>query len=160
MGSIGNSRILRRRRTSSCVSCTRSVHGDDAQQGRRTQRNDESPAVAGLPSSTATGIRTPVSAVRGRCPSPLDDGGAPAARIARGLPVRAAPRTRRVDRSPRPGRARADSVTVYLRLRFPAAVAESVDAHGSGPCGVYKSPWRFKSSQPHESPVTTGLSPF
>src|SRR5215213_15348 len=35
--------------------------------------------------STATGIRTPVSAVRGRCPSPLDDGGASAARIAKGF---------------------------------------------------------------------------
>src|ERR1044072_4642921 len=39
-----------------------------------------------------------------------------------------------------------------------AAVAESVDAHGSGPCGVYKSPWRFKSSQPHEAPHLRGFS--
>ena len=35
----------------------------------------ESPAFAGLSRSTATGIRTPVSAVRGRRPSPLDDSG-------------------------------------------------------------------------------------
>jgi hypothetical protein len=47
--------------------------------------NAESPALAGLSVSTATGIRTPVSAVRGRCPSPLDDGGASAARIAKGF---------------------------------------------------------------------------
>jgi hypothetical protein len=47
--------------------------------------DDESPASAGLSWSTATEIRTPVSAVRGRCPSPLDDGGASGARIAKGF---------------------------------------------------------------------------
>src|SRR4051794_26772449 len=35
--------------------------------------------------STATGIRTPVSAVRGRRPSPLDDGGRRSASVAAGL---------------------------------------------------------------------------
>jgi integrase len=38
--------------------------------------NDETPAFAGATSSTATGIRTRVTAVRGRRPSPLDDSGA------------------------------------------------------------------------------------
>ena len=33
------------------------------------------PALGAVFGSTATGIRTPVSAVRGRRPSPLDDGG-------------------------------------------------------------------------------------
>ncbi len=47
------------------------------------QRGHGAPARAGGArpagvASTATGIRTPVSAVRGRRPSPLDDGGAPA----------------------------------------------------------------------------------
>jgi acetyl esterase/lipase len=42
---------------------------------RAGAKNDESPA-SGAFFSTATGIRTPVSAVRGRRPSPLDDGGA------------------------------------------------------------------------------------
>src|SRR3954468_16341247 len=37
--------------------------------------NGENPAISGAFLSTATGIRTPVSAVRGRRPSPLDDGG-------------------------------------------------------------------------------------
>jgi hypothetical protein len=48
-----------------------------------TSQNKENPAICGAFVSTATGIRTPVSAVRGRCPSPLDDGGAYGARIAR-----------------------------------------------------------------------------
>jgi hypothetical protein len=39
------------------------------------QTKKESPALAGLSLSTATGIRTRVSAVRGRRPSPLDDSG-------------------------------------------------------------------------------------
>ena len=38
-------------------------------------RKREKPAICRLFGSTATGIRTPVSAVRGRRPSPLDDGG-------------------------------------------------------------------------------------
>jgi hypothetical protein len=60
--------------------------------------------------STATGIRTPVSAVRGRRPSPLDDGGRTRDTLATG-PLLSSPRRR------------------------PADVAELVDAHGSGPCG-------------------------
>src|SRR5215217_9456086 len=56
--------------------------------------------------STATGIRTPVSAVRGRCPSPLDDGGASAARIAKGFAGGLGGAT-----TPRVGRG-----TVYLRF--------------------------------------------
>ena len=40
-----------------------------------TLENEKTPRCAGLPRGTATGIRTPVSAVRGRRPSPLDDSG-------------------------------------------------------------------------------------
>ena len=41
----------------------------------RTPQKRENPALCRAFASTATGIRTPVSAVRGRRPSPLDDGG-------------------------------------------------------------------------------------
>ena len=57
------------------------VRGTFGTSGPRDPRNDESPASGGL-GSTATGIRTPVSAVRGRRPSPLDDGGSGATKIA------------------------------------------------------------------------------
>ncbi len=67
--------------------------------------------------STATGIRTRVSAVRGRRPSPLDDSGAGPGPEATRAPVR---RSRPLVRYRRP---------------LPADVAELVDAHGSGPCG-------------------------
>jgi hypothetical protein len=68
------------------------------------------PAICRAFLSTATGIRTPVSAVRGRRPSPLDDSG--------GL------------RSWRVARAVRDA-----RVGDPAAVAELVDAQASGACG-------------------------
>lgn len=41
----------------------------------RCLQKRENPAICGAFQSTATGIRTRVSAVRGRYPSPLDDGG-------------------------------------------------------------------------------------
>src|ERR1700727_2370241 len=67
--------------------------------------------------STATGIRTRVSAVRGRRPSPLDDSGARGRlRLAEGPGLAAA-------RVP---------CGIFAE---PADVAELVDAHGSGPCG-------------------------
>jgi hypothetical protein len=68
---------------------------DDAAGGVTTGRTPRGPSVApdslrsgnpalcGASLSTATGIRTPVSAVRGRRPSPLDDSGArPPRRVA------------------------------------------------------------------------------
>ncbi len=51
------------------------------------QERQNPAARAGL-ASTATGIRTPVSAVRGRRPSPLDDGGSPVGDCSDGLAVR------------------------------------------------------------------------
>jgi hypothetical protein len=76
--------------------------------------------------STANGIRTRVTAVRGRRPSPLDDGGVvlsdPVEAIkglqSRGFSLR------------RPG----GPPVRYLRSSHHADVAELVDAHGSGPC--------------------------
>jgi hypothetical protein len=104
----------------------------------RAPRRRENPAACRALVSTATGIRTPVSAVRGRCPSPLDDGGSSGGEDSRGA-VRAW----------RGGIARAGSERVSSSAVL-AAVAELVDAHGSGPCGAHKSPWRFESSQPHD----------
>src|SRR5688572_25877919 len=49
-----------------------------------TVQRPENPRFTGASVSTATGIRTRVSAVRGRRPSPLDDGG-PADDCSRGL---------------------------------------------------------------------------
>src|SRR4051812_5137563 len=47
------------------------------------------PWKSGVSASTATGIRTPVSAVRGRRPSPLDDSGADRLRrVAKGMRLR------------------------------------------------------------------------
>ena len=45
---------------------------------RALSRNTQTPLLERAGGSTATGIRTPVSAVRGRRPSPLDDGGSSA----------------------------------------------------------------------------------
>src|SRR3954463_887552 len=45
----------------------------------------ENPAICRAFAGTATGIRTPVSAVRGRRPSPLDDGGSAGGIVAAGL---------------------------------------------------------------------------
>ena len=77
---------------------------------------------------TATGIRTPVSAVRGRHPSPLDDGGQRRSSLATDPLLSSSPRTR-------------------------ADVAELVDAHGSGPCGGNPVEVRVLSSAPSESPL-------
>ncbi len=107
-------------------------------------KNTKSPVFPGL-SSTATGIRTRVSAMRGRRPSPLDDSGAwsvgaeaskaiAASRfsaICTGPIWRAAPvpsGTALV--ADRPVLDRCD---IFAFSRH-AAVAELVDAHGSGPC--------------------------
>src|SRR3954466_299209 len=49
--------------------------------------NARNPARGAGPRSTATGIRTPVSAVRGRRPSPLDDGGRNSASLAAAHPT-------------------------------------------------------------------------
>ncbi len=87
--------------------------------------------------STATGIRTRVSAMRGRRPSPLDDSGAksagPEASKARAGPVA---QGRRAGRPPCGHAGARPARTSRLRyLRIPHAdVAELVDAHGSGPC--------------------------
>ena len=89
------------------------------------------------PPSTATGIRTRVSAMRGRRPSPLDDSGAksagPEASKARAGPVA---QGRRAGRPPCGHAGARPARTPRLRyLRIPHAdVAELVDAHGSGPC--------------------------
>src|SRR3954466_16113619 len=72
--------------------------------------------------STATGIRTPVSGMRSQRPSPLDDSGEGADILAR--------QRCRVRRG---GRRASGSQPLNCLLR--AAVAELVDAHGSGPCG-------------------------
>jgi hypothetical protein len=79
-------------------------------------RERENPAICGAFQGTATGIRTPVSAVRGRRPSPLDDGGSGTFRVARA-------------RNPTSGRAKARGR--YARSS-PADVAELVDARRSG----------------------------
>src|SRR4051812_25377559 len=49
--------------------------GDWRGYGRAAPLERRTPARRAGFASTATGIRTPVSAVRGRRPSPLDDGG-------------------------------------------------------------------------------------
>jgi hypothetical protein len=98
--------------------------------------------------STATGIRTRVSAMRGRRPSPLDDSGAQL--LGSRLPKRPEPSpARRVGRhrSTEPSSrhtlyrsrcTRASSQRACVRYLRPspthADVAELVDAHGSGPC--------------------------
>ena len=48
-------------------------NGTNAGAHRSARRKKPAPQAGS--SSTATGIRTPVSAVRGRRPNPLDDGG-------------------------------------------------------------------------------------
>ena len=76
---------------------------------------------------TANGIRTRVTAVRGRRPSPLDDGGScEMSRLAKEAATE--PVTRPTKRLAHPP-ARAISSALGH-----ADVAELVDAHGSGPC--------------------------
>src|SRR5919112_3005923 len=53
-----------------------------AHPGAHGVQKAKNPALSRAFVSTATGIRTPVSAVRGRRPSPLDDGGAWPLRVA------------------------------------------------------------------------------
>ena len=78
---------------------------------------------------TANGIRTRVTAVRGRRPSPLDDGGLYAgSRLAK---HQARPAFRRT-RCGRPRGGWCDIFALHL-----ADVAELVDAHGSGPCVLW-----------------------
>src|SRR5271157_1113603 len=86
--------------------------------------------------STATGIRTRVSAMRGRRPSPLDDSGA------KSVGSRLAKRSERVmppsagivgpERTCSPPLPVVGALSSLARTR--AGVAELVDAHGSGPC--------------------------
>jgi hypothetical protein len=62
------------------------ISGTDRTKHRTTEAPErEKPAQGASFGSTATGIRTPVSAVRGRRPSPLDDGGQRRASVAMGL---------------------------------------------------------------------------
>lgn len=102
----------------------------------RSSPKRRNPRRARASRGTATGIRTRVSAVRGRRPSPLDDSGAGRGFIAAGGAVR-----RLVNRARRdvvgPGSCAMVLVPVSPRgSRVPRAdVAELVDAHGSGPCG-------------------------
>src|SRR3954466_15249023 len=95
--------------------------------------NARNPARGAGFRSTATGIRTPVSAVRGRRPSPLDDGGKGTFRVASALG---------------PTSGRGSPVERYARCT-PADVAELVDAHGSGPCGSNPVEVRVLSSASH-----------
>jgi hypothetical protein len=82
--------------------------------------------------STATGIRTRVSAMRGRRPSPLDDSGAETRpRLAKRAV--AGPERRRACSRQKTRRARC--ACAMFAARRHADVAELVDAHGSGPCG-------------------------
>ena len=76
------------------------------------------PALQGF-GSTATGIRTPVSAVRGRRPSPLDDSGRNRSlRVAKGPDAAERTRTSTSVRSRRPERrASTNSATAAERLR-------------------------------------------
>jgi hypothetical protein len=71
---------------------------------------------------TATGIRTRVSAMRGRRPSPLDDSGARSTVAEASKALRTARRRRLV----------AGAISSLFQRH--ADVAELVDAHGSGPC--------------------------
>jgi hypothetical protein len=76
--------------------------------------------------STATGIRTPVSAVRGRRPSPLDDGGAQPGTVAaahRAVRVRASPPLMRHAFVRAWSRARSRGASAHCRK--PAASAQS-----------------------------------
>jgi hypothetical protein len=66
---------------------------------------------------TATGIRTRVSAMRGRRPSPLDDSGE---------------RSTGAEASKAPGSSSIGAISSPFQRH--ADVAELVDAHGSGPC--------------------------
>ena len=95
--------------------------------------------------STATGIRTRVSAMRGRRPSPLDDSGA----ISIGTRL-----AKRPSGSFQAGLIRAHGIEQLIACGYAifagsrhADVAELVDAHGSGPCLGNR--WRFESSHPH-----------
>ena len=64
--------------------CSPASHGRTTVAPPNTLKPErENPAYSRAFESTATGIRTPVSAVRGRRPSPLDDGGLGSVKIAR-----------------------------------------------------------------------------
>ena len=89
--------------------------------------------------STANGIRTRVSAMRGRRPSPLDDSGARSSTEASKAPGASPPDAAADHRSSACSRldtglpGRAVGAISSLPHRH-ADVAELVDAHGSGPC--------------------------
>jgi hypothetical protein len=94
----------------------------------------QKPRRRGASRSTATGIRTPVSAVRGRRPSPLDDGGS--------------------------GRHEGSNPSAILGASLRADVAELVDAHGSGPCGSNPVEVRVLSSASRRKPRSGGAFSF
>jgi hypothetical protein len=96
------------------------------------------PPFYGAPVSTATGIRTRVSAMRGRRPSPLDDSGARStvAEASKALalaPRQVGPSITFVGTAPSPIDPSSAGAISSLAQRH-ADVAELVDAHGSGPC--------------------------
>ncbi|MEA2302331.1 MAG: hypothetical protein QOE44_2866 [Solirubrobacteraceae bacterium] len=82
-------------------------------------------------SNTATGIRTPVSAVRGRRPSPLDDSGESTASLANALPAPGPARRP-------PNRPLAASPTVPRAISSPAAGG----CGGIGRRARFRSVWR------------------
>jgi hypothetical protein len=97
-------------------------------------RKRRNPRIGGGLWDTATGIRTRVSAMRGRRPSPLDDSGAQttgrgyqSARSRCEMLARRARRDLGIASGPPWGCA-------IFAARSLADVAELVDAHGSGPC--------------------------
>ena len=116
----------------------------------RSRRTQKAPGFRGPRGSTATGIRTRVSAMRGRRPSPLDDSGAGTA--APRLAKRRAPIPSLAGVGAR-GVRRCARTTCVRYLRYPhghADVAELVDAHGSGPCLGNQVEVRVLSSAPFD----------
>jgi hypothetical protein len=114
--------------------------------GAQALRERKNPATCRASSNTANGIRTRVTAVRGRRPSPLDDGGVVLERPCRGY-QRAV-----IARLLAAGGPGVSSVR-YLRSSHHADVAELVDAHGSGPCLGDQVEVRVLSSASHKSPA-------
>src|SRR5271165_3631629 len=112
--------------------------------------------------STATGIRTRVSAMRGRRPSPLDDSGAQwlesrlAKRSRAGLRRYVALDEREREAARTLQACRAGGALSSLACRH-ADVAELVDAHGSGPCLGNQVEVRVLSSASPEAHASGGV---
>jgi hypothetical protein len=119
---------------------------------------DNEPATESFPLSsrkalqmrvyTANGIRTRVTAVRGRRPSPLDDGGPVSPRgIEASKPSPSdALQTANRNRFPAPELSAREAPRAISSTPDHADVAELVDAHGSGPCGCKSVEVRVLSS--------------